>query len=186
MSSNIHIKRICQHCAKEFIARTTVTQYCSNDCSRRAYKARLKHDKIKASNEETIAIKSLPLVAIREKEYLTVADVALLLTSSKVAVYDMINSGRLKAKNLSKRKTRILKADVDKLFDVVAPANPAKVEKKEIKINIADCYTIGQAEKISGMSNKALFDFLKRNQVKKISRGKFVYVPKAIIDQLIA
>ena len=79
-----------------------------------------------------------------------------------------------------------MKADVDKLFDVVAPANPAKVEKKEIKVNIADCYTIGQAEKISGMSNKALFDFLKRNQVKKISQGKYVYVPKAVIDQLIA
>jgi excisionase family DNA binding protein len=144
MSSNIHIKRICQHCGKEFIARTTVTKYCGDDCSKRAYKARVKHDKIKASNEETIAIESLPLVAVNEKEYLTVANVALLLSSSARAVYDMINSGRLKAKNLSKRKTRILKADVDKLFDVVAPANPVKIEKKEVKVSIVDTHTVAK------------------------------------------
>ena len=42
MSSNIAIQRICQHCGKEFTARTTVTQYCSDDCAKRAYKARIK------------------------------------------------------------------------------------------------------------------------------------------------
>jgi excisionase family DNA binding protein len=185
MSSNIEIQRICQHCGKDFIAKTTVTKYCGLNCSRRANKARIKQEKIMASNEETIAVRSKPLEAIRSKEFLTVRDCAQLLNSSKQTIYDMINSGRLNAVNLSERKTTIARSEINKLFEVVAPLNPVITEPKARPVKIENCYTVGEAERISGMSNKALYEYLKRNDVPKFQKGKFVYVPKKVIDQLL-
>ena len=46
MSSNIRIPKICQHCGNEFIAKTTKTQYCGDNCAKRAYKARKKKAKL--------------------------------------------------------------------------------------------------------------------------------------------
>ena len=69
MSSNIKVQRICQHCGNEFTARTTVTQYCSDTCSKRAYKARIKAAKIESSNKETQQIKTRPIEELKAKEF---------------------------------------------------------------------------------------------------------------------
>ena len=69
MSSNIEIQRICQLCGKEFTARTTVTQYCSDTCSKRAYKARVRAAKIGTSNKETQHIKTQPIEEIKAREF---------------------------------------------------------------------------------------------------------------------
>jgi len=53
MSSNIRIKKICQHCNAVFIAKTTVTQYCSDACAKANYKKRLKEHKMDASRSST-------------------------------------------------------------------------------------------------------------------------------------
>lgn len=46
MSSNIRIKKICQHCKQSFIAQKTVTKFCSLTCAQRNYKKRVKEEKI--------------------------------------------------------------------------------------------------------------------------------------------
>jgi len=53
MSSNIRIKKICQHCNSVFIAKTTVTKYCSDTCAKANYKRRVKEDKMDASRLST-------------------------------------------------------------------------------------------------------------------------------------
>jgi excisionase family DNA binding protein len=100
MSSKIQVQRICNHCKREFTARTTVTAYCSHNCSRAAYKARARGVKVEASNRETKAIKEKPLQDLRAKEFLTVADVARLLGFSLRTTYRLIDTGKLKAVNL--------------------------------------------------------------------------------------
>lgn len=52
MSSNIKIKKIYQHGGQEFIARTTVTKYCGDNCAKRAYKAKVREQKIQLSIEQ--------------------------------------------------------------------------------------------------------------------------------------
>jgi len=74
MSSNIQVQRICQHCGKEFIARTTVTKYCSGKCSKQAGKERIKVLKIEASNKETQRVKSQPIEELKAKAFLSIAD----------------------------------------------------------------------------------------------------------------
>lgn len=116
MSSNIKIQRICKHCGKEFTAKTTVTQYCGDECAKKAYKARTRAVKIEASNQQTLAVQKQTIDQLNLKEFLTVKDVARLLNCSLRSVYYSIENGNIKAVNLGKRITRIKRSDIDKLF----------------------------------------------------------------------
>ena len=53
MSSNIRIKKVCQHCKQLFIAQTTKTKFCSLVCAQRNYKKRQKESKITKAILET-------------------------------------------------------------------------------------------------------------------------------------
>jgi len=119
MSSNLLIKRICQFCGVEFTARTTVTKYCSLKCSQRAYKSRKRSNAVQKSIFETTQIKLMLLEEIKTKEFLSVKDVSRLLNCSKQTVYKLINSGKLKATNILKKKTIIKRSDLDNLFKTI-------------------------------------------------------------------
>lgn len=117
MTSNIKVQRICQFCGEEFTARTTFTQYCSDICAKRAYKARIIVAKIESSNKETSLIKNKSNEDLKTKEFLTAREVATLLKISVRSVYYYINNGRIKAVKLSERVTRIKRSDIDELFN---------------------------------------------------------------------
>jgi excisionase family DNA binding protein len=116
MSSNIEIQRICEHCGKEFTARTTVTRFCGDNCAKAAYKARQRVNKIESSNEQTRKLKSKPIEDLKAKEFLTVREVAVLLNCSIRSAYYFIENGNIEAINLKKRMTRVKRSEIDKLF----------------------------------------------------------------------
>lgn len=115
MSSNIRVKRICLHCNQEFTAKTTVTQYCSDPCSKRAYKKRLKEKKIEKSDKETMSLLTRPYDTLSSKEFLSVVETATLTGVSRRTIERLIGSGRLKATKLGSR-TIIYKKNLEKLF----------------------------------------------------------------------
>ena len=117
MSSKIKIQRICQYCEQEFIARTTVTKYCSHKCNQRAYKAKKRAGKVKRSNIETSTIKSQTIDELKGKDFLTVREVAELLSCSVRSAYYYIESGTISAVNLGQRMTRVKRSEIDKLFN---------------------------------------------------------------------
>lgn len=182
MSSNIRVNRVCQYCASAFEARTTVTKYCSDHCAKRGYKARVKAEKIKVSNTETKVIREKPLNEIRSKEILTVKHAALLLNCSIHTVYRMIDRGTLNGIRFSERKMLLRRSDIDQFFDNALIPPPPRPERK---INIKDCYHMGEVQLKYHISEKALYELIKRNHISKVQQGKFVYVPKAIIDHLL-
>jgi predicted DNA-binding transcriptional regulator AlpA len=53
MSSNMLLKKVCQHCGNVFTAKTTVTKFCSDDCAKKNYKLRKKQEAIFTSNNDT-------------------------------------------------------------------------------------------------------------------------------------
>ncbi|UNY97768.1 helix-turn-helix domain-containing protein [Zhouia spongiae] len=123
MSSNIEIIRICEFCHREFVAKTTVTKYCSHRCNSRAYKAKVKDNKIQKSNAETIKIKTQAfenkvqeIELIKTKDFLTVKDITKLINCSRQSVYKMIKSGRLRTINIEMNKIIVERSDLDKLF----------------------------------------------------------------------
>ena len=116
MSSNIRIEKVCQYCGEVFIAKTTVTKHCSDRCAKRAYKLRKKGEAIERSAKETQRVLNKSLIEIQEKDFLTVRDAAILLSSSRQTIYNLIARGTIKAVNLKERKTLIKRSEIDKLF----------------------------------------------------------------------
>jgi excisionase family DNA binding protein len=184
MSSNIKVQRICQYCSKEFVARTTVTKCCSNKCSKAAYKARKRAEKVKVSNIETTQIRQQPVEVLKAKEFLTVREVAQLLNCSVRSVYYYIESGTIRAFNLGERLTRVKRTEIDKLFNepVIASTNN---EPERFHFEVEDGYTINEVMEKYGISNKALYDIIKRENIPKIKKGWYTYVPKQLIDDLL-
>lgn len=86
MSSKLEITRVCEFCAKEFIARTTTTRFCSHTCNRKSYKARIREEKIEKSSSQ----KHVPKTNedLNTKEFLSVRQAAQLLGCSKQTFYD--------------------------------------------------------------------------------------------------
>jgi excisionase family DNA binding protein len=183
MASNIKVQRICQFCGNEFTARTTVTQYCSDNCAKRGYKVRKRNEKIEKSQTETKAVKAKPITDLKAKEFLSVRDAAKLIGCSRQTVYSIINSGRLNAVNLKEKKTIIRRADIDKLFEL-PPAAPVN-EPAPADYDINDCYTITEVLAKYPISEKALHTLIKRHDIPKQKKGWFAYVPKTIIDNLL-
>ena len=93
MSSNIKIERICEWCGNRFMAQTTVTRFCSKRCAAHSYKERMRQQKIQLANSTVPATTS----AIKEKDYLTVAETAQVLGMTRQGIYKLIYLGNLVA-----------------------------------------------------------------------------------------
>tara|TARA_R110001632_G_scaffold148797_4_gene266050 strand:- start:3278 stop:3862 length:585 start_codon:yes stop_codon:yes gene_type:complete len=194
MSSNIKVQRICQYCSKEFTARTTVTKYCSDQCSKAAYKSRKRAEKVKQSNIETKQIKTKSIEELKAKEFLTVSDVSKLIGCSRQNVYKLINTGKLKATNILEKKTIVRRCDLDKLFKEVTEINTIPEQQKQELIewkqagafDITDCYTVNEVLEKYSISEKGLHDLIKRESIPKIKKGWYAYVPKQIIEKYLS
>ena len=116
MSTNIKVQRICEGCGNEFIAKTTVTRYCSHRCNSRAYKANVRNQNIASSNQRTLEIKTELTEIVKAKDILSVKEAALLLGCSVRFTYRLIEDGTLKAVNLSERMIRIKRSDIDNIL----------------------------------------------------------------------
>jgi excisionase family DNA binding protein len=102
MSSNIRIVKICVYCKKEFVAKTTVTQCCSDDCAKRLYRLKKKNSKI--SQAEVITeikrrpqafITSEKLSQINAKEWLDLKEAAFILNVTPLTLRRWVLSGRM-------------------------------------------------------------------------------------------
>jgi excisionase family DNA binding protein len=182
MSSNIKVKRICQHCGNEFTARTTTTLYCSPRCNNLAYKAKIRANKVEQSNKQTQLVKTQPVEELKAKEFLTVREVARLLNCSVRSAYYYIENGTIKAVNLGQRITRVKRSEIDKLFE--QPQQPVTPQPEQKQFEISECYTLAEVQSKYGISEKALHDIIKRNSIPKIKKGWFAYVPKTVIDTI--
>ena len=132
MSSTIKLPKFCDHCGKAFIAQKTTTQFCGHPCASRAYKKRKREEKVNAEfkNQQSKIVTASPVVAtetlsnpiagnhtnLREKEFLSILEVATLLGASRWTIQRMIKSNRLPVAKLGSR-TIIKRASIDNLFN---------------------------------------------------------------------
>ena len=132
MSSTIKLPKFCDHCGKAFIAQKTTTQFCGHPCASRAYKKRKREEKVNAEfkNQQSKIVTASPVVVtetlsnpiaghhtnLREKEFLSILEVATLLGASRWTIQRMIKSNRLPVAKLGSR-TIIKRASIDNLFN---------------------------------------------------------------------
>ena len=135
MSTNIKIPKFCQFCGQAFVAQTTTTRYWIHMCNSRHYKQIKKEEKIRATlseqiqnvssaNPETLqslqTLQKLPIqttnfINLRDKEFLSVQEAAILLGASRWTIQRMINRNELKASKIG-RRTIIKRTEIDNLF----------------------------------------------------------------------
>lgn len=113
MSSNIRIEKTCLFCGDIFIAKTTVTKYCSNNCAKRAYKKRKRQELLQAADASSPV--DVPEHSIRSKDFLSVEETCKLLGTSRWTIYRMIDRKQLKSAKLG-RRTIIMRTDIENLF----------------------------------------------------------------------
>lgn len=125
--SNIRIKKICEWCGQEFVAQKVTTKYCSHRCANLAYKQAIRAKRIQQEEQRIQIVKSeKPLMDIKDKEYLSIAQAATLLGLSLQAVYKMIYTGHLAAYKLSSRLSFVRQSDIEEMLK----RNPYKKRRK--------------------------------------------------------
>ena len=132
MSSTIKLPKFCNHCGKAFIAQKTTTQFCGHPCASRAYKQRKREEKVNTEfkNQQSKIVSAAQAVTsealqapqvgnqtnLRDKEFLSIVEVAALLGASRWTIQRMIKSKRLPVAKLGSR-TIIKRTAIDNLFN---------------------------------------------------------------------
>jgi len=111
MSSNIRIKKICQRCGSIFIAKTTVTQFCSDICAKANYKKRLKEEKIDVSRSSTrrqVLPRSDSIHTVRDstkqlKELITLSELSAITGLSERTFYRLMKDHKFPRLKIGQR-----------------------------------------------------------------------------------
>lgn len=189
MSSNISVIRVCEHCGKDFTARTTVTRFCSDLCGKRNYKQRQKEKKINQSNKETETKKQSRVKQIKDVsilDYLNPTDTARLLMCSVRNVYKLIDAGKLPYAQLSEKKRLISRNDIDIYLQSLTKRNAIVLDQIIDKpFDMDNSFSMSEAQQYFSISEKALYDLIKRNNIRKHKSGKYVFVEKIELDKLL-
>lgn len=107
---------ICQYCKNTFVAKTTVTKYCSNSCAKQSWKKRKQQEKVKAINKETKKTITLPFEQLKVKEFLTIGEACKLLSISRWTVWRKIKNDDIKVSKIGSR-TIIRRTELDKILN---------------------------------------------------------------------
>ena len=85
------------YCGEDFIAKTTVTKYCSHKCNSRDYKNKVKALKIEVAKKKTNSTipQHIKHPNINTKEILSVKEVCQFIGISKNTVYKLFNDKAL-------------------------------------------------------------------------------------------
>jgi excisionase family DNA binding protein len=175
MSSHIRVSRICKLCFKEFEARTTVTNYCSHACASRAYKEKTRREKVKQSDAETNRALQRPLVELQARDFLSVEQAVRILGVSRWTLYRAIRDGVLTAARI-RRRVLLRRRDLDYLFN--------SSSEKEAVPKPPQWVPRTQAQAATGLSDKAFYSLLKRNQVLTRREGRGLLVDMNVVLQL--
>ena len=104
MSSNIRMQKVCEYCNSKFTAKTTVTRFCSSNCSKRAYKARKREEKVSSAiNEEFYKDNNVDFASLSEKPFLGIKETCILLGVSRMSLHRYIQQGIIPVKKIGGR-----------------------------------------------------------------------------------
>ncbi len=188
-STNFKILKNCLHCAKMFEAQKITTKYCSHKCNSANYKLNKRLEKrgevvnVKPEQQIRTNTTAVQIALIKEKEYLTVREVASLLNCSVRSAYRYIESGNLNSLNLGQRITRVKRSEIEKLFE---QPKSATILPEQKEFDFSEWYNIIEVQEKYKVSYTGLNSIIKRNKVPKVKKGVYVYVPKVLIDNLLS
>ncbi len=182
MTSTIKIEKVCELCGCCFIAKKTVTKYCSTRCASKAYKIRMRDQKIEGVNTVTNTKKKAIAISSNEdldsKAFLSIAEVWILIGVARQTVYNLIDRGELEMGKFGGR-TIIKRSSIENLLDKYTEPSRRDASTNEY-------YTTEEVEKIYHIKYGRLNQIIKQNKIpKKLIKNK-LHISKAHIDKYFA
>ena len=111
--NRIPFELICKTCGKLFTAYTSTTQYCSDVCAKRGYKAKKRKERLMLEREE---IQERNRQDLLSQENLSLTDAAALLGVSRPTLYKLLESRNVELLRITKRTIRVRKSDLSNLY----------------------------------------------------------------------
>lgn len=173
MSTNIEVQRICQFCGNAFMAKTTVTKFCSHRCSSLAYKQKVRERKIEISDNEALTqLDSAPRPNLKEREFLTPRTAALLLGVGRTTMYRYLADNIIKCVRIG-GKTFIRRQNIEALFDAAGPYEPKEQEERE---PITEFYSLKEIADKFQCSESWAYRIIKEKNIPRTSHlGRTLY-----------
>ncbi len=174
------IKKQCDLCKTEFIPKTVTSIYCSDTCSKKAYKQkqaqRKKEEKWKALADKIPA----------DRLFISVPEATILFGIAKSTIYRLIRHKKIPATNLGTRLLRIDRKAMEEIFPIssVTLQQEAKPQKKLYSLEKEDCYSIGEISKKFSISDSSVHKHIRKFSIPTRQIGNYVYAPKIEIDNL--
>ena len=185
--------RICAFCGKEFTALKSCTQYCSHQCSKKAYKVRQreKNRKIVVSRDHDQII-----CEYTKKEVVSIREALVYLGISRSTLFRYIQLGMIPSMKLG-ATVRLKRADLDCLFERRLPYSKEEriIQLAESKVgagpedelngDIADKYVSKrEACEILGVCNATAWKLFKKHKLESITFGNCKYYKRSQIENL--
>lgn len=177
-SSSIRIKKVCEWCGEVFYAQKTTTRYCSHRCNSRAYKEDARNKRIQRTETETeVLIRQQPIQAVKDKEFLSFAEVGILLGITRQAVYKMVTQGHLKASKISSRLSFIKRSDIENMLE----NKPYEKQQNKEAVPITEFYTTAEVKEKYNVVDSWIFVVAKKHNIPRtFNRGKTYWSKKHI------
>jgi excisionase family DNA binding protein len=186
----MEITKKCKYCGKQFIAQTLKTQYCSHQCNSKHYKIRQreikKMDELKPPiQKEEIIPFNLKLSQIKFKEFVSLKEALLLLGISRTSLWRLIKNNHITSAKLGSRvflRKKDLKKLLNNQIDNNYFGNIILNKGKEKYKN--EYFSIGEITENYCVSSRTIERHISNNNLKKIKKGRFVYVLKSDVIKL--
>lgn len=184
--SKLKLPKVCEHCGKAFEAKTMNTRFCSAACNNASLRKR-KREVLEEERKQQILQNNKAVIAeIQTRPYISISEAVILFGISKDTIRRLIKAGKIPAINLGQRLTRISRVHIESMFTAIDIPQEKPQEEKPVKLQYeqSECYTIGEITEKYGVSPSTVDKTIRKNSIPKRQVGKFVYVPKIMIDKI--
>ena len=171
-------ERNCPICGTSFTPKTINSRYCSEKCSRKAYKRKVAEEK--RQQELNAIAESVP----DNRPYISVPEAIAIYGVAKSTLYRLIRQGHIPAINLGTRLLRIDRQKLESIFPIRQEQKKEESQPMLFDLSLENCYTISEVAEKYNLSIPTVSNHIRKYGIPMRHQGKSIYVPKTEIHKL--
>ena len=171
-------ERNCPICGTSFTPKTINSRYCSEKCSRKAYKRKVAEEK--RQQELNAIAESVP----DNRPYISVPEAIAIYGVAKSTLYRLIRQGHIPAINLGTRLLRIDRQKLESIFPIRQEQKKEEPKPMLFDLSFENCYTITEIAEKYDLSLTTVCNHFRKYGIPMRHQGKSIYVPKTEIHKL--
>jgi excisionase family DNA binding protein len=171
-------ERNCPICGTSFTPKTINSRYCSEKCSRKAYKRKVAEEK--RQQELNAIADSVP----DNRPYISVPEAIAIYGVAKSTLYRLIRQGHIPAINLGTRLLRIDRQKLESIFPIRQEQKKEEPKPMLFDLSFENCYTITEIAEKYDLSLTTVCNHIRKYGIPMRHQGKSIYVPKTEIHKL--